>query len=299
MDSISSQARSKLSQFEGSDFSTTAWAFSALGLTHEPLLDAISAEVIKKIGSLGAQQLGTLVDLGLPCQKAVEQKLQDTISRFLNGIPKTVEEFKSGVYSRLVEDFEVDNFGTQGDRYLLAELGIQDAPPEFGVKGARLAVEYQQEHAESWWRSEGLLHQRVVSYAEIDLELGIGRPPIRGCRYQQNGYHGTRQTENFIIPTSLPFNHNVDRSLCSENQLLSSVCEDVAGQGARPHSLQREADSVLLAQARGWVRLFVTGAPCLSCVGAMRQFQLLLPNVSLCVSIGEELQHDALSPAAE
>jgi len=288
MDSISAQARSKLSHFEGSDFSTTAWAFSVLGEEHKTLLDAISAEAIKKIDSLGAQQLGTLVDLGLPCQGDIEAQLQKTVSRFLVSMPSNLEGFQKGWYQGLVSDFEVDNFGSKGDRFLLDTLGIFEGPQTFTKKGAQLVIEYQQQHAESWWRSEGLLHNRVVSYAELDLTPpGHGATSIAGARYQQNGYQGSRLVSDKILPTQLPFNHNVDRSLCSEFQLLTGVCQDL---------LQSQKGDVVrfLAQVQGWLRLFVTGAPCLSCVGAMRQFQLLLPRVTFEVSIGPELQYAAL-----
>lgn len=232
--------------------------------------------------------MGTLVDLGLSCQSEVKKRLCEVISKFLAGVPNKYDEFKAGVYLHLVEGFEVDNFGAVGDRYLLDSLGIPDGPPEFYRKGAQLVIDFQQQHAESWWRSEGLLHARVVSYAEFDLTPPPGgQPPLAGSRYQQNGYHGVRQTEERILPTRLPFNSNVDRSLCSENQLLAAICEDLVG--SRPVN-----SKALLAKVTGWLRLFVTGAPCLSCVGAMRQFQLLLPQVTLFVSIGDELQYDAM-----
>mmetsp|Transcript_22996 Transcript_22996/g.72385 ORF Transcript_22996/g.72385 Transcript_22996/m.72385 type:complete len:113 (-) Transcript_22996:71-409(-) len=106
--------------------------------------------------------------------------------------------------------------------------------------------------------------------------------PLQGSRYQQNGYHGARPLQLWILPTPLPRSALVDRSLCSEGQLLSGLCSELAGP---------ETAEGLLRGVRGWLRLYVTGAPCLSCVGAMRQFQLLLPGVSLSVCIGEELQH--------
>merc|ERR1711920_1089656 len=99
---------------------------------------------------------------------------------------------------------------------------------------------------------------------------------------------GMRSGPDWISPTSLPFNHLVDRSLCSEYQLLSRVCEELAG------AVSGEA----WRATRGWLWLFVTGAPCLSCVGAMRQFQLLLPKVEFAVTIGDEVQCDALCARA-
>merc|ERR1712008_31131 len=110
---------------------------------------------------------------------------------------------------------------------------------------------------------------------------------LDGHRFQQNGYQGARPKSNWILPTPLPFNHLVDRGLCSEIQLLSGVCEELMDSVYGSSFCQ-------LQDVQGWLWLFVTGAPCLSCVGAMQQFQLLLPGTQLRVTIGEELQFDAL-----
>merc|ERR1711924_309761 len=130
-------------------------------------------------------------------------------------------------------------------------------------------------------------HARVISYAELELKSSRGGAILTSSRYQQNGYQGSRRLFDGITATRLPFNHNVDRSLCSEFQLLVGVCQELLGPELRD-------DFCFLATVQGWLRLFVTGAPCLSCVGAMRQFQLLLPSVSFTVSIGNELQYNPL-----
>lgn len=285
MQSISSQVGRKIATFEGSDFSTTAWAFSALGLDHEELQNAISSEVLKKISSLGAQQLGTLVDLGLPCHDAVARRLEDVVSHFLLGIPSSITGFRQGEYARHVELFEVDNFGSVGDRHLLTYRGVLDPDAAFRVRAKARVLEHNQQHLRSWWRTEGLLHARVLSYAEFDLAPGHGGPALFGHRFQQNGYHGSRESDEYILPTTLPFNHNVDRGLCSEYQLLARLCSEVIGTAANGF--------VVLANTTGAVQLYVSGAPCLSCIGAMCQFGLLLPRVSFGVSIGEELPFDA------
>jgi len=228
------------------------------------------------------------VDLELPCQTALKQQLLKILSSFAECVPNTIQEFERGKYQTLVEDFDMDNFGSWGDRQLLDMLGIHEGPQDFATRGARLVIEYQEQHAESWWRSEGLFHQRVVSYAEMNLELAHDGRHIQGCMYQQNGFQGVRHAGNFILATALPFNHNVDRSLCSENQLLSRVCGECLNWNKAPQKS-------LLAQVKGWLKLFVTGAPCLSCVGAIHQFQLLLPKVVLTVAIGPELQHFPLA----
>jgi len=72
----------------------------------------------------------------------------------------------------------------------------------------------------------------------------------------------------------------VDRRFCSEFCLLEDVC--TALQRAGTHlSSDPERLRVL-----GLVQVYVSGPPCLSCVGAFRQFQLLLPRVDLRIALG-------------
>lgn len=226
----------------------------------------------------------------------MERRLREAVGRFVAAVPGSLEGFRSGAYSRLVDEFEVDNFGACGDRALLELLGIPEAPADFAEEGSGLAVAFQEEHAESWWRAESLLHQRVVSYADLLAELPAGRGPrstmFSGCYFQQNGYQGRRPAEPWIVPTQLPVNHNVDRSLCSESQLLGRLCEELAGASGLPGGPESSRLLAWLGQVQGRLWLFVTGAPCLSCVGALRQFRLLLPGVGLRVSIGPELQRE-------
>lgn len=243
-------------------------------------------ETLCKADTLGAQQLGTLADLGFPGHGPIRERLTDVIHAFWREIPD-IGTFWTGAYQRLVEDVEVDNFGTLGDRMLLDLLGICEGNEEFSNKGARLVIEYQRLHAETWWRSDRLFHQRVVTYAEFDLQPAGGGFAVRGSRFQQNGYHADqgRATTESLRCTRLPFNANVDRSLCSEFQLLARLCDDIILACKSP---------ALLPDCRGWLWLFVTGAPCLSCIGTMHQFKALLPLITFCVSIGDELEYEAL-----
>lgn len=284
MDSFSGQVWRTLGQFEASDFSSTAWSFSTLAVPDgDPLMTAVSAEVVKKLDSLGAQQLGTLADLDLPCSSAVRRLLQDLVHDFARQMPRTLAEYRAGRYARLLRDFEVDCFGSFGDRLLLNSLGIHEAPEDFFLRAAARVAEYENENRSFWWRSEGLMHQRVLSYAELELRLP-GSSAVVACRLQQNGYQGSRPLHPFLIATTLPLNGNVDRGLCSEFQLLEKCLEDLsAGSTAK------------LAGATGWLQLFVTGPPCLSCAGAMHQFKLEMPLVLFSVSIGEELQYRGMN----
>lgn len=283
MDAISSEARRKISDFENTDFSSTAWAFSALGVEHSPLRDAISREVLKKLDSLGPQQMGTLVDLGLNCQEAIETRLQDEILSFLRRFPRSLEGFRRGEYQQLVDEFEIDNFGSAGDRFLLGQLEIHAASEEFKQKAVSLCAKYREEHKAGRWRSDGLLHQRVVSWAQYEFTWPGQKNRLIGTRFQQNGYQGTPRKKNWLCATTLPLNLMVDRRLCSEFQLYSAVCDEILAAGG-PLAEERPAHAV-----QGFLRLYVPSALCASCVGATAQFRLLLPAIAFEVVVGDEL----------
>merc|ERR1712048_480423 len=79
----------------------------------------------------------------------------------------------------------------------------------------------------------------------------------------------------------LPISGLVDRSLCSEFQVLCSVVDTTRSAAVKI--------GLSLRAVKGRVRLFVSTAPCVSCLGALRQFQLYMPHVGLEVANGEEL----------
>merc|ERR1712032_648385 len=91
------------------------------------------------------------------------------------------------------------------------------------------------------------------------------------------GERSEREASWSLRPLPSPISGLVDRSLCSEFQLLTAIIE-VCSQGG----------GVSNADVQGGVRLFVSTAPCVSCLWAIRQFQLLFPRVCLQVGNGEE-----------
>lgn len=258
MRAIAEHAEERISQFEGTDFSSTAWSLATLHFEHEALRRALAEQVRSKIWSLGSQQLGSLADLKLGCQDVVEAKLRDIVRHFARAMPRSLEDFQRK-YSKMVQEVEADTFGTWGDELLLDLLGLT-AAPDFKQKAAGLALKYHQQNLHKCFRGENLLHQRVVSYAELDLS--IQQQVLQYASYQQNGYDDWRPKKDFLYATCLPCNALVDRSLCSEFQLLSKICEEVA-------SFLSQVQRAPWFDVRGQVQIFVAGAPCLSCVGAI------------------------------
>lgn len=79
-------------------------------------------------------------------------------------------------------------------------------------------------------------------------------------------------------------NFAVDRTLCSEFQLLSELCDVLLAAVSASSASGAVGSAAARGSLRGHAFLFVSAAPCLSCVCAVRQFQLIFPQVSLAVS---------------
>mmetsp|Transcript_89235 Transcript_89235/g.277444 ORF Transcript_89235/g.277444 Transcript_89235/m.277444 type:complete len:179 (-) Transcript_89235:75-611(-) len=121
---------------------------------------------------------------------------------------------------------------------------------------------------------------RVFSYAEycvVDAAGGGRRIEGRllhecGWRPSAGGPRPPRLAAPWLRAFRLPLGGHVDRELCAEFQLLQELCGILAPEG-RPPEHQPEVV--------GSVSLFTTISPCMSCIGAIRQFQLLFPEVAI------------------
>merc|ERR1719203_1231606 len=102
---------------------------------------------------------------------------------------------------------------------------------------------------------------------------------MEGSFTKENGRRdrgaGGSSALGLLQPLSSPISGLVDRGLCSEFQLLGEIL-DVLWQRGGP-----QGDKFC-----GNIRLFVSTAPCVSCIWALRQFQMLLPSVRIEVANG-------------
>lgn len=76
-----------------------------------------------------------------------------------------------------------------------------------------------------------------------------------------------------------PFSALADRRTCSEYQLFDALCERLYRGGCTTDD-QR-------LQVHGFVNILVSAPPCVSCLGLVRQFQLMFPAVTLQVAGGQ------------
>mmetsp|Transcript_36495 Transcript_36495/g.49813 ORF Transcript_36495/g.49813 Transcript_36495/m.49813 type:complete len:212 (-) Transcript_36495:60-695(-) len=178
-------------------------------------------------------------------------------------------------YADCVKELRVDNLGAVGTRLLLGEMGVADVPASF-VR----AVQSQYPHFSPQPASQlGLSLCKVHCYAEYRVE--VADMLLKGTLMHENGLReGSALRPRWLHAISLPISVFVERELCAEFQLLEAACEVLSRGGAS--GVYRNGQRV---HARGCLRMAVTGASCLSCVGAMRQFQILWPQVDLAVGM--------------
>jgi len=307
MDSQSTEVLAKLGEFAPQGLATTAWAYSSLGVTDPTLFNAVSGEVLRKLDKIEAQSLGILADAKLPCRQAVERMLQPLAERFIGELPHVLNPTRIAAFHQFVRDVRIDNFGAWGTRFVLERIGFMEPPPDFveralrqirlGLGSAGTCSEDRRiAEAESALAGTALVHRRVFSYAEYEVEatnddVGSGRL-VAGSIIKENGRRdrnaedrlvgnsGASWTWPALKPLSSPISGLVDRGLCSEFQVLRAIPEEAATVAA-PVKLPPPP-------LRGRLRLFVSTAPCVSCIWAMRQFQLLHPSMRLEVANGEE-----------
>lgn len=138
--------------------------------------------------------------------------------------------------------------------------------------GGRLTAELRRGDGVCWVRT------RVVSYVEYDLEGIHGR--VHGCETCENAYQGeVRSDSRWLRAVTPPFNAFADRRTCSEFRFFDRLVEGLAARGLA-------GDPAARAAVRGGVSMLISAPPCVSCVGVIRQFQLLFPNVGLRIAGG-------------
>lgn len=112
-----------------------------------------------------------------------------------------------------------------------------------------------------WYSEQTVIAQQCDG--RLFRESGFSGSPCRGC----------------VRAFRLPNSSNVQRSLCAEFQVLDELAWHFMDKvnDARSSKDQSEPIPVLV----GIVQLFTSTSPCLSCIGAIRHFQLLFPEVSI------------------
>eukprot|EP00913_Durusdinium_trenchii_P000750 g700.t1 len=289
------------------DLANLAFAFATLCQLKEdePLKEALSEEVLKKLNWIQPQSLAFLTEVGLEASTHpfLLQKLNEILDHLVTALAtrEATSAWKRRVEAALQEmvstdecELYLDHLGSVGSHLLLSRLQI-DAPDQDFILRA------MQSFPTCAGRTRGLdprcfgletqrpQQRRIFAYSEHRLQTTDatgGRDATAGRMLREHGFQGLRRWQKgWLKPLTLPVNHYVDRSVCAEFQVLNEIC-DLVNEEALADDMQS------CALVEGVVQLLVSTAPCLSCISAALQFQLLFPKVHLqfgCVQPWSEL----------
>lgn len=206
-------------------------------------------------------------------------------------MPESLSVSALAVYAGCIAQLRVDNFGATGSRLLMGAIGIGETSLHFVER----VVQGLPQFSATPMSKTGPMQPRIHSYAEYEI-----LHPVRfhGALARENGLQVAEDggkvacRPRWLRAITLPINAYVERELCAEFQLLEDLCSLFASK-----SSSRLAFSVRDEAARlhvsGTIQLLVTGSSCVSCLGAMRQFQLLWPNIGISVGM---MRNGAISP---
>mmetsp|Transcript_79125 Transcript_79125/g.140048 ORF Transcript_79125/g.140048 Transcript_79125/m.140048 type:complete len:281 (+) Transcript_79125:295-1137(+) len=201
---------------------------------------------------------------------------------FFPQIPSSFDAQEWDGYASAVDGLRIDNFGCVGTRLLLDWMGIPKAPEDFCLRAlqdgwiprlGRLVSILERGPGVTWIRT------RVVSYVVYDLQ-GPG-VELQGEEAAENAYHGeVLRDSRWLRAVTPPFNPFADRRTCSEFRFFDRLIELLAHAGVA-------SDPVKRAQVRGHITIQINAPPCVSCIGVIRQFQMLFPGVMMRISGGQ------------
>jgi len=255
MDAISSQARSKIFEFAHLNLANTAWAFATLEVSDQQLMSAIADAAAQKLSEMDAQGAAAMIDAGIR-SKELERFLHGALDGFLEVLPTTPETWQSAHPTLLSKSVVADNVGLCGTSKLLHAWKIQTADAAF-VQRAEEAADVSSDSAWAFleWRSD----EAPEGGSAVCMTGPSSEVPSEADSWWQE--------ESVLRAFPLAVRRSVERAACAEFRLLSRLAAELEGSSTRDVNLE--------------VWLFASKTPCLSCLAAMRQFQILFPRASL------------------
>jgi len=227
-------------------------------------------------------------EVGFGAASLLGDRLKEAVDLLSSALPASLEPQAWLGYERTVRQLQVLNLRPAATRQFLDTMGVGRAPGEFSSRAVRCIRSLAGEGARPVIPGIGrgvVDTTRVFAYAEYSIApIGGPGPAMDGCLSRESGLHGSTMAQlaslgESIAPWlrafSLPNSSHVDRARCAEFQVLVELCRLFVTEATMPKP-QPSVVGVLL--------VFTTTSPCLSCLGVIRQFQLLFPEVLLEVS---------------
>lgn len=200
-------------------------------------------------------------------------------------MPSSLSASDLSSYARCIWQLRIDNLGFMGTQLLFDAIRLEELPPGFQE---RVTAKYPQNFG-SWAAiQESPSHFQIFSYAEYTIfpwsPSGHHSKPLVGTLLRENGLRSPDSGRpRWLHAVTLPINAFVDRELCAEFQLLEAISELLA---ATCSGFSGCIDEQSRAKLIGSVYVLISSTSCLSCVGAVRQFQLLWPSLHFAVGMG-------------
>jgi len=206
-------------------------------------------------------------------------------------MPESLSVSALVAYAGCIAELRVDNFGAMGSRLLMGAIGIGEVSLHFVER----IVHGRPQFSVAPTSRTGPMQPRIYSYAEYEIVHPVC---FHGALAYENGLQVAEDGSKvacrprWLRAITLPINAYVERELCAEFQLLEDLCNLFASKSSSRLAFSL-LDETARLQVSGTVHLLVTGSSCVSCLGAIRQFQLLWPNVGLFVGM---VRNGTISP---
>eukprot|EP00747_Dinoflagellata_sp_TGD_P112627 gnl/TRDRNA2_/TRDRNA2_171521_c4_seq1.p1 gnl/TRDRNA2_/TRDRNA2_171521_c4~~gnl/TRDRNA2_/TRDRNA2_171521_c4_seq1.p1 ORF type:complete len:289 (-),score=38.68 gnl/TRDRNA2_/TRDRNA2_171521_c4_seq1:56-841(-) len=242
---------------------------------------SVCTEASEQIDLLEPEALATLADrdLELECSKLIRCRLSTLVDRFYDGMPRSLEAWKTGSYQQLVSDFRVGNFGVLGSRLLYSRIGVFEPDEAFQRRACEQIPRLGRMMGEAFVvDGAAFVRTRVLTYAEYTFASPRLHVPLHGAGLHENGRAAEARWLTTVLPPFSPF---ADRGTCSEFRMLTSLCEALSL--ADPEGMANDASR---REFTGFLKALVSGPCCVSCVGAVAQFVLLFPGINVQLAGG-------------
>eukprot|EP00746_Dinoflagellata_sp_MGD_P156324 gnl/MRDRNA2_/MRDRNA2_85770_c0_seq1.p1 gnl/MRDRNA2_/MRDRNA2_85770_c0~~gnl/MRDRNA2_/MRDRNA2_85770_c0_seq1.p1 ORF type:complete len:313 (+),score=46.96 gnl/MRDRNA2_/MRDRNA2_85770_c0_seq1:431-1369(+) len=285
--------------FCGLELSNIAWSCATLQFVHNPLLHSLSAQALRiwnlgqlgtftsevkefgrpdTSGQIGVQALGDMVDSMPVCRPALGFALVEKLVRRLLATYRALRcgaKLDAGSsYVRDLESFGVEatHLGRMGSTITLHALGIPRPPIDAIQWGMDAVVQHRQ--TGGWWLARRAC---IMSY---HIAVGPGSEASDWTtREELHESGGEAPTDPWLTAVQFKFRRWADRRVCGEAQALEGLCAELLLKDAEPGEIEGPT------AAWGAVELFLADAPCVSCIGLLRQFQVSFPGIALQLSV--------------
>lgn len=239
--------------------------------------------------------------------------LYNQVVEFLRGTPllaralpcgSVVQSAHVGVYEQAFRELDLRSLGIKYTQKLLAELRLLPAPDDSFAAEARALVAAERAAwllqdpgagSQTWcvFRYQLSLDEKAAAYGRPKTLPGVQVLPasaeeLHGIRIRSCGNDPTAlelldpPREAHFVAVKLSNDRLNHRRRDAEFRAIAHVAGVL-------RTLVPEADAMMVERAhwgewlQGWVKMYVTEVPCLSCLGVMVQFSRRFPRVSLSV----------------